>query len=728
MTLKEVSEAISVLQAYAAQANMDANDLNQKNKDLFFALFQEDSFFVVSKESLTDEQKKEKSFVPYAAPAAKDSSLSYLRLFSHREAAEAFLASQQMEGSIIPISAMESVQLAKFWLLRGVYGFMLNDGQQWATISFTDYLYSVFHDLLNREDMYNEVYVELINFLVYFSAHEPFFLAEQNEHEIAASQSLTIYFIGPEEKKDGFIYTPLSTELLNELMPKENELVIEALCSHIRTTMPLLRRVFSEFSVAQESNPSSFRDLKFVNLDFLPDEDSSVGNSFEEDELREEPPITEKDSKQAEANPLPEKLRTMQAALCEKFKTLRNQWFSKKKEKPTEPEPQEPIEPEQPEEAIPEKRKFPKKKILAIGAALVLVFLGVFMVRGFFSDRSEFERDLQDGNYKEAYLTYQDNTSFGFAVWANEIVSTEITNTINDYAQNEIDAAEAGRRLQGLNIFAPTHEEELSQALTQAKKLEASKNAYISGASYMEQKNYLQALSDWTLVIKEDVNYTSMMQMIESNEDVLKLQGLLQCKDYLLRGDQNRYQAGIDILHQWFPWDQDISDEWSALNQGSSFENQDPAQTTNPFDPMTQIPEQPNGEKLDPVGDLPIRIDKMKVGLPGHDTGRTLYIGWTNQSGKTIQSITFTVQAANEMGEVQTCTRNGYSDYEATATGPFESGEGLDGKQGWEDAWYGTQIQKAILKGVFIQYSDGTAVNLTDTTTLQTLQSEASGW
>ncbi len=160
ISLENVSQAILALQ----NMDMDADTLLQKTKEFFFLLFQEDSFFIIAADaSISDDALQNKAVLPYTASITPKGNAQYLRLFSHKDAAMQYLSELKLpEKNCIPISSLETVQLAKFWFLRGVRGFVLNDGSPWVAISFPDYLQMVFQNLLEAPEMYQQEYVDFI--------------------------------------------------------------------------------------------------------------------------------------------------------------------------------------------------------------------------------------------------------------------------------------------------------------------------------------------------------------------------------------------------------------------------------------------------------------------------------------------------------------------------------------------------------------------------------------
>lgn len=65
----------------------------------------------------------------YIAPVDKDDPRTFMRVFTHESLANSYLG-HVVGGIVEEISVIESLQLSKFLFWRGVYGLVLNDGDE----------------------------------------------------------------------------------------------------------------------------------------------------------------------------------------------------------------------------------------------------------------------------------------------------------------------------------------------------------------------------------------------------------------------------------------------------------------------------------------------------------------------------------------------------------------------------------------------------------------------
>lgn len=577
ISLENVSQAILALQ----NMDMDADMLLQKTKEFFFLLFQEDSFFIIAADaSISDDALQNKAVLPYAAAITPEGNAQYLRLFSHKDAAMQYLSELKLpEKNCIPISSLETVQLAKFWFLRGVRGFVLNDGSPWVAISFPDYLQMVFQNLLEAPELYRQEYVDFI-------------LAQP----------------------------PLSDGELD------------------------------------------FHSVQYVNLDFEPDD-----NPTEQYALL---PVQVK----------PEENKT-KWYLKDYFQNIKSFWKHKKPQSKRKSE----------KAASPYKKSY-KKLFLPVGLGLAfcvpLGMAGISML-----NTRNFSNALENHDFVKAAAIYEKSTgSTYFIKTADGKIIENIEQLITDYAGGRVPIEDVREQLEDYRQFSGL-QDEFAAYTEQVSRLEYSKSAYLSGLACFEQGNYLQGLSDWTLVVPDDCNYQDVINMVSQNEKVYKTQGLLQCENYKKSKQTEKYQKGLALLYRWFPHDDSL---------------------------MQQNPDIQTPVFVDE--DYPIRIEDISVSMPNPNMGRDLHIRWTNTSGKSILSITFLVEAMDAFGNPAICNRGGYSLYQAAADGPFANGEGMAENSYWQSAWYNSVIENVNLLGIFIDYADGSSEEISEPTALEALK------
>lgn len=574
ISLENVSQTILALQSM----DVDVDTLLQKTKEFFFLLFQEDSFFIIAAdESVSDDALHNKSFLPCIAAITPERESQYLRLFSHKNAAMQYLSELKLpERNCVPVSSLETVQLAKFWFLRGVRGYVLNDGFPWAAVSFPDYLQMVFQNLLEAPEMYQQKYVDFI-------------LAQP----------------------------PLSDENLD------------------------------------------FHSVQYVNLDFEPDNK----------------PAEQYALLPVQAKPEGRKPKWNFKDYIQNIKPF---WKREKKQSKREPKTAHKIS--------------YKKLLLPIGLGIAfcvpLSIAGISVIR-----TANFSAALENHDFAKAIAIYEQNAGSGYFIkTADGKITENIEQLIMDYAGGRIDIEDVRKQLKSYQQFSDP-QDEFSVYTNRVSQLESSKSAYLSGLARFEQGNYLQGLSDWTLVVPDDCCYQNVMNSISQNEKVYKAQGLLQCENYKAAGQDEKYQKGMELLYRWFPHD------GSLIQQGSDLQT--------------------------PVfvdEDYPIMIEDISVSMPNPNMGRDLHIQWTNTSGKTISSITFLTEAVDAFGNPAKCSRGGYSLYQAAADGPFANGEGMEENSYWQSAWYNSVIENANLLSISICYTDGSSEEISDPAVLEALK------
>ena len=577
ISLENVSQAILALQ----NMDMDADTLLQKTKEFFFLLFQEDSFFIIAADaSISDDALQNKAVLPYTASITPEGDAQYLRLFSHKDAAMQYLSELKLpEKNCVPISSLETVQLAKFWFLRGVRGFVLNDGSPWVAISFPDYLQMVFQNLLEAPELYRQEYVDFI-----------------------LSQP------------------PLSDRELD------------------------------------------FHSVQYVNLDFEPDD-----NPTEQYALL---PVQVK----------PEENKT-KWHLKDYFQNIKPFWKHKKTQAKRKSE----------KTASPHKKSY-KKLLLPVGLGLAfcipLGMAGISML-----NTRNFSAALESNDFIKAAAIYEKYAgSTYFIKTADGKIIENIEQMITDYAGGRISIEDVREQLEEYRQFAGL-QDAFAVYTEQVSRLEYSKSAYLSGLSCFEQGNYLQGLSDWTLVVPDDCYYQDVIDAVSQNEKIYKTQGLLQCEKYRESGQTEKYQKGMELLYRWFPHDDSL---------------------------MQQNPDIQTPVFVDE--DYPISIEDISVSMPNPNMGRDLHIRWTNTSGKSISSITFLVEAVDAFGNPTICNRGGYSLYQAAADGPFANGEGMQENSYWQSAWYNSVIENVNLLGIFIDYADGSSEEISEPAALEALK------
>lgn len=103
-----------------------------------------------------------------------------------------------------------------------------------------------------------------------------------------------------------------------------------------------------------------------------------------------------------------------------------------------------------------------------------------------------------------------------------------------------------------------------------------------------------------------------------------------------------------------------------------------------------------------------IRISKFKQSNPNSAGGVDVFIGFTNNSDKTIKYIYFEVTPYNAVGDEVYSQIGNESTVLLQDTGPYQKGEGLSGTYYyWQNMWYTWDISSIVLDKIEIEYTDG---------------------
>lgn len=318
-----------------------------------------------------------------------------------------------------------------------------------------------------------------------------------------------------------------------------------------------------------------------------------------------------------------------------------------------------------------------------VGVLLTLVLICAVMV----GQRIRYNKDytafcgyIDTRDYGNAYAVYEDR---GFGKKGSEYLISAIDKLVLDYAKNRISAEELNASLSALDSFKSVSNE-VSAARVTAGKLEESKNSYVYGKN---TPDIYTRLSNWQNVIElDEVNYLAVKQNIENSREVYEQTLGEEIRYYSTRSRayaQRRWQ----VLQYWYP-DSGIVSEWA---------------------------EEYESESSKPLSIYPISIKNISL-IEGKNGYWSLRIDWTNESAKTINSIRFSLAAYDNKEKIVTCSdeHGTWSIFDAIDPGPFGPGEGHDSSSYlWHNAWYGTNIAKTALTGVYIEYKDGTTASFT---------------
>lgn len=687
--LEKIRTDIAALKSIEAPA-----DIHAAIEDIFFDLIYADQPFYVA-------------FLkgaPCASPFKSDPKRLFLRLFSHKGVAERY-RSRNEEMEIVSLSLEETMQLAKTMFLRGVYGYLLNEGDKWIQISLPNYLHLFFSRVIHADNSYNESCVQVISFLnelrrnsVYrYGAVCPAAGGEETAGEWSGPDGVCLIQPDAVALPDvDYIAKPISVQSLYHI-PKDTVRIITLeepfevstlllrggldYCGfrEDKDSEPFVSDYFDEpVPIAAEEQDWHTNDLSLAFEPAVPPTPEDIPeNSPEPDEEQHEGKLTIS---------LPSFLTT----ILSKGKTILRKGEAEEEaigeEQGEEEEPEtvteEPLREEEVEEKAAKRNKWRFVLIAGLCVLLVGCIAGVFAIRHHQRQErlEQFCSYIDTREYGNAYTVYNES---GLGADANNYLTEHLDRLVIKYANNELSAEELSASMQSLANF-PSLEQNLEIAKLTAAKLEASKNAYVQGK---ECEDVFGKLDLWRQVVDLDsVNYAAVQKAVKENRDdyVEELNSQITRYSTLLR---DFAKARYEVLAYWYP------DSEPAANWSGYYQEDGRAQLT--F--------------------FPISISSLKIEQQP-DRYWSLYIDWKNTSVKTIQEVCFVVVALDESGNYVTNQDSigTWTIFEARDSSAYTPGEGAPSSDyKWSHVFYGSSIASVQLTAVNITYADGSTSSYT---------------
>lgn len=694
MTLKEIVQRIQESQQMADSNPVQALKLN---RELFVDLARQDELYIVPEAEVSMEALDQKLFRPYIGPAQENDPRLFLRIFSHRDTAEAFSARLD-RNQICKLDGVEMIQLAKSYFLRGVYGFLLNDGQTWAAISFSDFLTDCFRDILGDPNLVRPEYVTIIQFINMVRQNRYYHIQVGRQDVVDAGKPIQIRFLDKPDniwspERGEWIYEECSIKDLVQAagLPENGLIYIRASKADLELSPAKLRAALCATGLADMGTQF---DLDFrteaIALDYRL-EDFDVERLPFQAELAELPRV--------EPGPEPEPEKPVKKK--EKKSGIFAKLFAKKR-KPR-PETEEDIldVPEQPTHEEPPAAEGPKKVKKIVGKLLtpkrmVKLFFGLaflIIVAAIVSHvfkpapTDKLEKALANGDYAGAveicdkYITVNPENQEQML----QMMGAMLDEKLNAYADDQITANQLAEAINACEKL-PALVNKCDAVYTQAAALERSKTTYREG---LVEISMSKRLSIWKGVIAEDTgSQRSMRANLDENAGLYKS---------FIFTEANHMEVGealnaLSLLQSYYPNDNEIAKETKEwLDKVSK-----PTGKPLPGDPSVG-----GGE----VQEAPVAVSDVYVS--NEEAGHyDLYIKWRNQSGKLIKKALFAITPLDAKGNpVVSNPSKGtpYSKYNAIFGEPCEDGFEMPDGLFWPDAWVNTDSEIVAFKLDFIQ-------------------------
>lgn len=687
MTLNEITQRIGDTQRLAEH---DPASALEQNLGLFIDIARQDSIYIVPSAAIPADTLASKTFSPYAAPAQEDDPRLFLRIFSHDDPAYVFSERSLGSPQAVELDGVEMMQLARFYFLRGLYGFLLNDGLAWAAISFPDFLKGCFSEkILGDEKLARPEFIALVQVInmVRQGDHYKMVLARQMLKD--AQKAETLFFLDQAAKSrfngPEYVFEELNmAKLLQQATaPEDARINIWTGRTRCQVSAGMLRAAFCAAGITeQERDPS---------LDFHTD---SIALEFGFRDLEGNPAA--QDLKLASL-PGPNETAARPKGKSSKACAARVAafWAGLKKGIRTKAARLTPDTDLSPKEERPRKRPKLSSALMVKGfflAAFLMVVVFFLTSLAKPTPIKEATSSIEAGNYAGIAALYEscvkvDSSNRDILI---PLMSQDLSDKLAAYAADECTATELAEAIDAYRSI-PAMEQACSSAYNQAAALETSKLAYQQGLS---EFTILARLECWRGVIEADTgSMAAMRDALAKNAEQYKASAFIEAEEMQPKAALSK----MYMLQTFYPDDQDVLSEITML-QANAFHQQGSAMEATV----------PDNEPVS-AGDSLIQVSGISTSPAGIYGNVNLYIKWMNTSGKDIEQIYFTLVPLDYRGsELATTVDNGdglYSKFIAAmdaGMGPYADGYVAPDDFYWKDAWSNHSIVSAKLVEVSI--------------------------
>ena len=107
-----------------------------------------------------------------------------------------------------------------------------------------------------------------------------------------------------------------------------------------------------------------------------------------------------------------------------------------------------------------------------------------------------------------------------------------------------------------------------------------------------------------------------------------------------------------------------------------------------------------------------IKIKKAYLSSPNSAGGVDAHLVWKNVSNKTIKYLNWSGYPINAVGDPVSCEARGTIEGGGKVTGPIKPGATYGYGTYWDCLWYNYSAKKLVLTGIYIEYMDGSSINI----------------
>lgn len=187
-----------------------------------------------------------------------------------------------------------------------------------------------------------------------------------------------------------------------------------------------------------------------------------------------------------------------------------------------------------------------RKKYIVLGSSIGIIIIIITGIIFFSNPILKFEKAIKSSDIVKATSIYNDSIKDNKKMQdkANALIKDEVSNIEKDFKNENMAYDKAKNELDNIKSIGiiPL---EINDSMQKIDKLNNSRTAFNKAEGYLKEYDYLNAIKQYTLVIKDDKNFDNSQKKIKDNTGKYKEQVLKSAEESVSNND---YDKAVSIL------------------------------------------------------------------------------------------------------------------------------------------------------------------------------------
>lgn len=192
-----------------------------------------------------------------------------------------------------------------------------------------------------------------------------------------------------------------------------------------------------------------------------------------------------------------------------------------------------------------------KNKFSRVLLPVITVSFIIFFLIGLTMPINQMKTALNNGDYDEVESLYSKNQDGSLTEEYKLLVKEKAVEIFNSYNNEDIDYLVAKENLEKIQK-TKIEKNEIEKLVENLDNLKTSKESYVEGVKYLDNKEYVRAVKSLDKVVEYDINYKDAQDLILENIKSRQDELIATAKDL---EEEDDYSKSIDYLEKNQEWD-----------------------------------------------------------------------------------------------------------------------------------------------------------------------------